>query len=295
MIEDTTHSRNQLEWDDEVDDETVDNLVRLIQNGKVFNKAMFVGGLTGVDLSRMRAEKKQKEKEGKDKKEPESLPDVLATDAVDIGASSRIANFIAGIINKKIADALSWEAAKIEQSLGKVIIAQREKMEGAVIRSIIGFLGKQMSTAVREEDTSGRGQSGGENVDTANSAGPLLSPKEHGNQSGGAWSPLTRKEPLLHGEDNDSQLRADEVINKVINDVQEFSIPNDLTATENSHNLPLGVATDHESVEHVVVTEVEGFNVTPIVSQEHTSRIAQLPTVDEEETLADTEVCSRPN
>ncbi|XP_048627635.1 uncharacterized protein LOC125596584 [Brassica napus] len=168
-------------------------------------------------------------------------------------------------------------------------------MEGAVIRSIIGFLGKQMSTAVREEDTSGRGQSGGENVDTANSAGPLLSPKEHGNQSGGAWSPLTRKEPLLHGEDNDSQLRADEVINKVINDVQEFSIPNDLTATENSHNLPLGVATDHESVEHVVVTEVEGFNVTPIVSQEHTSRIAQLPTVDEEETLADTEVCSRPN
>lgn len=35
MIEDTTNSRNQLEWDDEIDDETVDNLVRLIQNGKV--------------------------------------------------------------------------------------------------------------------------------------------------------------------------------------------------------------------------------------------------------------------
>ncbi|XP_013624020.1 PREDICTED: uncharacterized protein LOC106329989 [Brassica oleracea var. oleracea] len=236
MIEDTTHSRNQLEWDDEIDDETVDNLVRLIQNGKVvFNKAMFVGGLTGVDLSRMRAEKKQKEKEGKDKKEPESQPDVLATDAVDIGSSSRIANLVAGLINKKIADALSIKDAKIEQSLAKVIIAQREKMEGEVIWSIIGFLGKQMPTSVREEDTSGRGQSGGENVDAANSAGPVLSPEDHGNQLGVAGSPLTRKEPLPHAEYNDSQSQADEVINKVINDVQEFANPYDLTATENSH------------------------------------------------------------
>ncbi|KAF3551367.1 hypothetical protein DY000_02002662 [Brassica cretica] len=290
MIEDTTHSRNQLEWDDEIDDETVDNLVRLIQNGKVvFNKAMFVGGLTGVDLSRMRAEKKQKEKECKDKKEPESQPDVLATDAVDIGSSSRIANLVAGLINKKIADALSIKDAKIEQSLAKVIIAQREKMEGEVIRSIIGFLGKQMPTSVREEDTSGRGQSGGENVDAANSAGPVLSPEDHGNQLGVAGSPLTRKEPLPHAEYNDSQSQADEVINKVINDVQEFANPYDLTATENSHNLPLGAATVHESVEHVVFTEVEGFKGTPIVSDEHTSHIAQLPTVDEEEALADTE------
>lgn len=229
MIEDTTHSRNQLEWDDEIDDETVDNLVRLIQNGKVvFNKAMFVGGLTGVDLSRMRAEKKQKEKECKDKKEPESQPDVLATDAVDIGSSSRIANLVAGLINKKIADALSIKDAKIEQSLAKVIIAQREKMEGEVIQSIIGFLGKQMPTSVREEDTSGRGQSGGENVDAANSAGPVLSPEDHGNQLGVAGSPLTRKEPLPHAEYNDSQSQADEVINKVINDVQEFANPYDV-------------------------------------------------------------------
>ncbi|KAL0674817.1 hypothetical protein Bca4012_002798 [Brassica carinata] len=261
MIEDTTHSRNQLGWDDEIEDETVDNLVRLIQNGKVvFNKAMFVGGLTGVDIS------------------------------LDIGSSSRIANLVAGLINKKIADALSIKDAKIEQSLAKVIIAQREKMEGEVIRSIIGFLGKQMPTSVREEDTSGRGQSGGENVDAANSAGPVLSPEDHGNQLGVAGSPLTRKEPLPHAEYNDSQLQADEVINKVINDVQEFANPYDLTATENSHNLPLGAATVHESVEHVVFTEVEGFKGTPIVSDEHTSHIAQLPTVDEEEALADTEI-----
>lgn len=51
----------------------------------------------------------------------------------------------------------------------------------------------------------------------------------------------------------------------------------------------MGAATVHESVEHVVFTEVEGFKGTPIVSDEHTSYIAQLPTVDEEEALADTE------
>ncbi|CAN6979448.1 unnamed protein product [Brassica oleracea var. botrytis] len=81
-------------------------------------------------------------------------------------------------------------------------------MEGEVIQSIIGFLGKQMPTSVREEDTSGRGQ------------------------SGVAGSPLTRKEPLPHAEYNDSQSQADEVINKVINDVQEFANPYDLQFTK---------------------------------------------------------------
>ncbi|KAF3551370.1 hypothetical protein DY000_02002661 [Brassica cretica] len=284
MIEDTTHSHNQLEWDEEIDDETVDNLVRQIQNGKVvFNKAMFVGGLTGVDLSRMRAEKKQKEKEGKDKKEPESQPDVLATDAVDIGSSSRIANLVAGLINKKIADALSIEAAKIEQSLAKVIIAQCEKMEGEVIRNIIGFLGKQMPTAVREEDTSGRGQSGGENVDAAYSAGPVLSPEDHGNQLGVAGSPLTRKEPLPHAEYNDSQSQADEVINKVIYDVQEFANPYDSQP-------PFGRSYSSRKRGTCCCYGSGRINGTPIVSDEHTSHIAQLPTVDEEEALPDTEI-----
>ncbi|KAL0824730.1 hypothetical protein Bca101_048407 [Brassica carinata] len=59
MIEDTTHSPDDLIWDDKIEHETIVNFVR---------------GLSAAVLARMRAEKKQKEKEAKEKNERESQP-----------------------------------------------------------------------------------------------------------------------------------------------------------------------------------------------------------------------------
>lgn len=68
MVVDTTHTEEELLWEDEVNDEAVDNLVRLIQEGHRFNKSMFGGGLTAADLARMRAERNRKRKKPKIRK-----------------------------------------------------------------------------------------------------------------------------------------------------------------------------------------------------------------------------------
>ena len=38
MFENTTHSPQDLVWDDEAEDDTVDNMVRLIKESSVFKK-----------------------------------------------------------------------------------------------------------------------------------------------------------------------------------------------------------------------------------------------------------------
>ncbi|KAF3517373.1 hypothetical protein DY000_02062323 [Brassica cretica] len=85
FFEDTSHSSDDLTWDDEVVDVVVDELVRLIKQDYTFKNTMFVGGLTAADLVRMRAERKQKYKETKERKERENQPDSPDTDASDAG------------------------------------------------------------------------------------------------------------------------------------------------------------------------------------------------------------------
>ncbi|CAN6828422.1 unnamed protein product, partial [Brassica oleracea] len=58
MIEDTTHSPDDLIWDDKGEDDTVVKLAHI-------QKTMFVGGLSAAVQARMRAEKKQKSKRPK--------------------------------------------------------------------------------------------------------------------------------------------------------------------------------------------------------------------------------------
>ncbi|KAF2606111.1 hypothetical protein F2Q68_00045455 [Brassica cretica] len=50
FFEDTSHSSDDLTWDDEVVDVVVDELVRLIKEDYTFKNTMFVGGLTAADL-----------------------------------------------------------------------------------------------------------------------------------------------------------------------------------------------------------------------------------------------------
>ncbi|XP_024009273.1 uncharacterized protein LOC18013688 [Eutrema salsugineum] len=64
-----------LRWADEVGDESVDVMVKLISEGYRFSTDMFTGGLTTADLVRMRTDKAQKEKEAKDKKKKDKTGD----------------------------------------------------------------------------------------------------------------------------------------------------------------------------------------------------------------------------
>ncbi|KAJ4875549.1 hypothetical protein Rs2_40567 [Raphanus sativus] len=68
------------------------------------------------------------------------------------------------------------ETEKIEERLAKAIVEECEKMQAAVIQSIIGFLGKSNSNIVIEEDITGGGQSNGQNGGAATSTSPQLSP-----------------------------------------------------------------------------------------------------------------------
>lgn len=97
MIENTVQSSNKLLWDDEVDDEAMDNLVRLIQEGHVFKKIMFGGSLTAAELGSLRAEKKTKRKKekAKEKKDRESQADAFEMESGDVGDPNHIANLVA--------------------------------------------------------------------------------------------------------------------------------------------------------------------------------------------------------
>ncbi|CAG7906037.1 unnamed protein product [Brassica rapa] len=69
LFEDTAHYPDDLTWEDEAVDVAVDELVRLTKEGYTFKNTMFVGGLTAVELVHMRAERKQKDKETRERKE----------------------------------------------------------------------------------------------------------------------------------------------------------------------------------------------------------------------------------
>ncbi|XP_024016312.1 uncharacterized protein LOC112089787 [Eutrema salsugineum] len=68
-----------LRWTDEVADEAVDIMVKLIGEGFRFTKDMFSGGLSAADLARMRSEKALKEKETKDKKKKDKTAESSST------------------------------------------------------------------------------------------------------------------------------------------------------------------------------------------------------------------------
>ncbi|XP_018436588.1 uncharacterized protein LOC108808979 [Raphanus sativus] len=61
---------SQLVWSDEEDDEKVDEMVVLINNNFVFTKSMFVGGVTKVDVDRMRESENLSSKLKKPKIQP---------------------------------------------------------------------------------------------------------------------------------------------------------------------------------------------------------------------------------
>lgn len=55
-------------WSDDEEDENVENLVKLINEGHIFSSEMFVGGATKADVIRMRKEAEEKNAKQKAKK-----------------------------------------------------------------------------------------------------------------------------------------------------------------------------------------------------------------------------------
>lgn len=218
MVVDTTHTEEELLWEDEVNDEAVDNLVRLIQEGHRFNKSMFRGGITAADLARMRAERKQKEKEAKDKKERDTHVDSTEGDIGDAYEPAHIANLVGRIVTHQIDDAVYKEGRKLEESMAKVIKAELSNMQAAVIQSIIVHLGNSnpIGSAVNGIAPS---------LGDCTFSGPASQP---GNISGGEGQNTSTAEPTAtqtttpqhQGEPTITQPQADTVINMVISDVQ---------------------------------------------------------------------------
>ncbi|KAF3526064.1 hypothetical protein F2Q69_00047886 [Brassica cretica] len=71
-----------FDWFDEIEDDAVDNMVRLIFEGFAFRKEMFIGSLTANDLAPMRLEKKHKEKEPKEKNNKYNTADMDIRDEI---------------------------------------------------------------------------------------------------------------------------------------------------------------------------------------------------------------------
>ncbi|XP_009101877.2 uncharacterized protein LOC103828044 isoform X2 [Brassica rapa] len=174
MLVDGTHTAEELTWEDEVDDVTVDNLVRSIEQGHVLTKAMFSGGLSASDLARMRSEKKLKEKEQKDNKERENQADSPEGEIGEAYDVSHMANLVGRIVTPKIEDTVYKLGDKLEERLAKLIKAEVLNMQGAVIQSIIGLLGKPNPSAGVASDENGGAVDQAQNGRGCTSAGASL-------------------------------------------------------------------------------------------------------------------------
>ncbi|KAH0928878.1 LOW QUALITY PROTEIN: hypothetical protein HID58_014605, partial [Brassica napus] len=124
LFEDTAHYPDDLTWEDEAVDVAVDELVRLTKEGYTFKNTMFVGGLTAVELN---------------------LPDSPDTEASEPGDQNQMARDVANLLKPLINDSVSNESERLEVKLAAVIKDEVQKMQGAVIQSIIDLMGKSIS------------------------------------------------------------------------------------------------------------------------------------------------------
>lgn len=162
-----------FKWIDETEDLAVENMVRLIGEGFVFKKEMFKGGINALDLSRLRGEKKLKEKETEKKlkeKEPKdkNVKDHAAEPSECEGSSeyhdmilslekriyqaldAKLERLVptasqsqpAGIIQSTISQCLKDLDKKICDSIGR----QLKDMQAAIIKGVIDTIGDPRSS-----------------------------------------------------------------------------------------------------------------------------------------------------
>ncbi|KAJ4893468.1 Uncharacterized protein Rs2_20262 [Raphanus sativus] len=153
-----------FQWVDESEDLAVDNMVRLILEDFVFRKEMFKGGLTAIELSRLRAEKKLKDKEPKEKNEKDHAAEVSegegSSDFLDIISSmeKRIYQALDAKLEKLVPPTSQSQQAALLQStmsrclkdldkkIGDSLGRQLKDMQAAIIKGVIDVLGEPFST-----------------------------------------------------------------------------------------------------------------------------------------------------
>ncbi|KAJ4914804.1 Uncharacterized protein Rs2_00354 [Raphanus sativus] len=283
MVVDTAHTEEELMWDDEVNDELVDNLVRLIQQGHRFDKSMFVGGLTAAALTRMRAERKLKE--AKDKKERDSHSNVNSPDG-DIGDAyhpTLIANLVGRMVTQQIDDAVYKLVGKLEDRLAVVIKAELLNMQAVVSQSIIGHLGNFKPIGAENEDNTGCVPQVDQNPTDCTSPQPAPEPATTGGKPTVLQTAIPEHQSVLVFD----QPRADTVINKVISDVKCFTEQSEVFATDVMTHTPITEQLDAEDVNNMVDdvpdTPMDTDFTTPLCGQKTSFIHHQLSPVSEEE------------
>lgn len=123
-----------LEFDDDLDNADVDQMVDLFEAGFKFRKEMFKGGLTGNDLARMRLDKKQKEKELREKLVKENVVEMTGGESADSQANGAIAQLVASKISDKLSSSsldIREEIRSLEGRLEKSMEAKIDKLVSA--------------------------------------------------------------------------------------------------------------------------------------------------------------------
>lgn len=120
-----------FDWFDEIEDDAVDNMVRLIFEGFAFRKEMFIGSLTANDLAPMRLEKKHKEKEPKEKNNKYNTADMSDGEGSDPQSHIGIANFVTSQFSDKFRSTtrdIRDEISSLESRLDHAMNAKIEKL-----------------------------------------------------------------------------------------------------------------------------------------------------------------------
>lgn len=139
-------------------------MVLLISEGFVFRKEMFKGGLTANDLSRMRGEKKLKEKEPKDKNDKDHVAEVSegegSSDFVDMirtmekriyqALDAKFEKLVSPTSQSQHAALLQSTVARclqdIDKKIGDSLARQLKDMQASLIKGVIDVLGQPSST-----------------------------------------------------------------------------------------------------------------------------------------------------
>ncbi|XP_024015936.1 uncharacterized protein LOC18025733 [Eutrema salsugineum] len=144
-------------WSDDEDDPSVDNMVRLIEEGFQFQKDMFKGGLTQSELEKIRIERKEIAKK-KDKKKAVVNASKTANDRGVMSSPVTIAEHVTACLEKDISalankveeignrvNGLRQDFSGLSEAIRSTLDAKLQAMSEKMISSIMSFLDKPLS------------------------------------------------------------------------------------------------------------------------------------------------------
>ncbi|ESQ50304.1 hypothetical protein EUTSA_v10002173mg [Eutrema salsugineum] len=151
-------------WSDDEDDPSVDNMVRLIEEGFQFQKDMFKGGLTQSELEKIRIERKEIAKK-KDKKKAVVNASKTANDRGVMSSPVTIAEHVTACLEKDISalankveeignrvNGLRQDFSGLSEAIRSTLDAKLQAMSEKMISSIMSFLDKPLSDVAHGQE-----------------------------------------------------------------------------------------------------------------------------------------------